>query len=92
VPGECEKRWESRTDSAPRLVAGQARRALGKALRNNVQFCRRVAFFAFLALFPRLIAALTLYGMVADPDHVAQQKSAEPVVLYPPGAGSSVNK
>jgi membrane protein len=32
-----------------------------------------VAFFAFLALFPAVIAALTLYGLVADPAQVAQQ-------------------
>jgi membrane protein len=32
-----------------------------------------VAFFAFLAIFPALIAAITLYGLVASPDTVAQQ-------------------
>jgi len=32
-----------------------------------------VAFFAFLAVFPALIAALTLYGLLADPAQVAQQ-------------------
>jgi membrane protein len=32
-----------------------------------------VAFFAFLAVFPALIAGLTLYGLVADPNQVAQQ-------------------
>jgi membrane protein len=32
-----------------------------------------VAFFAFLALFPAVIAALTLYGLIADPAQVAQQ-------------------
>jgi membrane protein len=32
-----------------------------------------VAFFAFLAVFPALIAGLTLFGLVADPAQVAQQ-------------------
>jgi membrane protein len=32
-----------------------------------------VAFFAFLALFPALIAAITLYGLVADPAQATQQ-------------------
>ncbi|PXY27734.1 YihY/virulence factor BrkB family protein [Prauserella muralis] len=32
-----------------------------------------VAFFGFLALFPALIAALTLYGLIADPQQVARQ-------------------
>lgn len=32
-----------------------------------------VAFFGFLALFPALIAALTVYGLVADPAQAAAQ-------------------
>jgi membrane protein len=32
-----------------------------------------MAFFAFLSVFPALIAALTLYGLVADPTQVTQQ-------------------
>jgi membrane protein len=32
-----------------------------------------VAFFAFLAIFPAIIAAFTLYGLVADPQTVAAQ-------------------
>ncbi|MDP9437024.1 MAG: YihY/virulence factor BrkB family protein [Actinomycetota bacterium] len=32
-----------------------------------------VAFYIFLALFPALIAAVTLYGLVADPAQVEQQ-------------------
>lgn len=32
-----------------------------------------VAFFAFLAIFPAIIAALTLYGLIADPQTVAAQ-------------------
>jgi membrane protein len=32
-----------------------------------------VAFFAFLAIFPAIIAAITLYGLIADPADVARQ-------------------
>jgi membrane protein len=32
-----------------------------------------VAFYAFIALFPALIAAVTVYGLVADPAEVEQQ-------------------
>ena len=32
-----------------------------------------VAFYAFLALFPALIAAVTVYGLVADPAQVEEQ-------------------
>ncbi len=48
-----------------------------------------VAFFGFLALFPAMIAALTLYGLVADPDQIARQterfasalpESAQPLI------------
>ena len=32
-----------------------------------------VAFFGFLAIFPALIAAISLYGLVASPEQVAEQ-------------------
>ena len=35
-----------------------------------------VAFYIFLALFPALIAAVTVYGLVADPQDVEQQVAA----------------
>jgi membrane protein len=34
-----------------------------------------VAFYAFIALFPALIAAVTVYGLVADPQQVEEQVS-----------------
>ncbi len=50
------------------------KRAFQESSADNVpMLAGGVAFFAFLALFPALIAALTLYGMVADPAQVAQQ-------------------
>ena len=32
-----------------------------------------VAYFAFLAIFPALIAGISLFGLVADPETIAQQ-------------------
>jgi membrane protein len=50
------------------------KRAFAESKTDNVPvLAGGVAFFAFLALFPALIAALTLYGLVADPAQVAQQ-------------------
>ncbi len=41
---------------------------------DNVQLLAAgVAFYAFIALFPALIAAVTLYGLVADPAQVEEQ-------------------
>lgn len=50
------------------------KRALRDSKANNLPILAGgVAFFVFLALFPALIAALTLYGLVADPVLIAQQ-------------------
>ncbi|MFR9800985.1 YihY/virulence factor BrkB family protein [Pseudonocardia sp. RS010] len=50
------------------------KRAWAESKDDNVPILAGgVAFFAFLALFPALIAAVTLYGLVADPAQVAAQ-------------------
>jgi membrane protein len=50
------------------------RRALKESSADHVpMLAGGVAFFAFLALFPALIAAITLYGLIADPGEVAGQ-------------------
>src|SRR5918999_4185950 len=50
------------------------RRAFAECKADHVpMLAGGVAFFAFLAVFPALIAALTLYGLVADPGEVARQ-------------------
>ncbi|GAA4559029.1 YihY/virulence factor BrkB family protein [Pseudonocardia xishanensis] len=50
------------------------KRAWAEARDDNVPILAGgVAFAAFLALFPAMIAALTLYGLVADPAQVAAQ-------------------
>ncbi|WP_214369340.1 YihY/virulence factor BrkB family protein [Pseudonocardia sp. H11422] len=59
-----------------------ARRAAKESSADNVpMLAGGVAFFAFLALFPTLIAGLTLYGLVADPADVARQLQAIAGVL-----------
>ncbi|MCA1674425.1 MAG: YihY/virulence factor BrkB family protein [Actinobacteria bacterium] len=50
------------------------KRAFKESSTDNVpMLAGGVAFFAFLAVFPALIAALTLYGLVADPAQIEQQ-------------------
>ena len=53
------------------------RRAFAESTADNVGILAGgVAFFAFLAIPPALIAGLTLYGIVADPQTVARQVQA----------------
>jgi membrane protein len=50
------------------------RRALKESSADHVpMLAGGVAFFGFLAVFPALIAAITLYGLIADPGEVAGQ-------------------
>ncbi|MFN2496748.1 MAG: YihY/virulence factor BrkB family protein [Pseudonocardiaceae bacterium] len=65
---------ETPTQIPPRGWWQVLKRAVQKSSADNVpMLAAGVAFFAFLAIFPALIAALTLYGLVADPAQVAQQ-------------------
>jgi membrane protein len=49
------------------------RRALAESSKDNVSMLAGgVAFFGFLAIFPALIALVSLYGLVADPAQAAQ--------------------
>lgn len=58
----------------PRGWLQVVKRAWAEGKDDNVPILAGgVAFFAFLALFPAMIAALTLYGLVADPAQVAAQ-------------------
>lgn len=50
------------------------KRSFAEARADNVPvLAGGVAFFAFLSLFPALIASLNIYGLVADPAQVARQ-------------------
>jgi membrane protein len=49
------------------------RRAFAEGSKDNVSMLAGgVAFFGFLAIFPALIALVSLYGLVADPEQAAQ--------------------
>jgi membrane protein len=65
---------QSPTQIPPRGWGDVVKRAFKESGADNVSvLAGGVAFFAFLALFPALIAALTLYGLIADPALVTQQ-------------------
>jgi membrane protein len=82
---------EKPTQIPPRGWWQVVRRAFKESSADNVPILAAgVAFFAFLAIFPALIAALTLYGLVADPETVAAQvrdlsaalpEQAQPILL-----------
>lgn len=50
------------------------KRALAESKNDQVPLLAAgVAFFSFLSLFPAMIAAVTVYGLIADPKTVADQ-------------------
>ena len=52
------------------------RRSWRESMEDNIPLLAAgVAFFAFLALFPGLIAGMAVYGLVADPAQVQEQVS-----------------
>jgi membrane protein len=66
-----------------------AKRGWRESKADNVSvLAGGVAFFGFLALFPALIAALTLYGLIADPARASAQ--IQGLVSGLPSAAQSV--
>ncbi|MBV9160746.1 MAG: YihY/virulence factor BrkB family protein [Pseudonocardiales bacterium] len=68
----------SQADSPTQIPLRGWRQVLGRAIRasqkDNISLLAAgVAFFGFLALFPALIALVTLVGLVADPAQITQQ-------------------
>ena len=71
LPGE---QAELPTQIPPRGWWQVTRRAFAESQADHVpMLAGGVAFFAFLAIFPALIAGISLYGLVADPGQVARQ-------------------
>jgi membrane protein len=71
LPGE---EADKPTEIPPRGWWQVVRRAMKESGADNVPILAGgVAYFGFLAIFPTIIAALTLYGLVADPQTVAAQ-------------------
>ena len=65
---------EKPTEIPPRGWWQVVRRAFKESSADNVPILAAgVAFFGFLAIFPAIIAAITLYGIFADPQTVAAQ-------------------
>jgi membrane protein len=64
--------WNEIVDDVMRLVGGV--RAEIKA-KNLSLVAAGVAFYGLLAIFPALIAVVTLYGLVADPETISAQIS-----------------
>ncbi len=68
----------TQADSPTQIPAGGWRQVLKRAMgaskeHNTSLLAAGVAFFGFLALFPALIALVTLVGVVADPGRITQQ-------------------
>jgi membrane protein len=88
VPG---RRAQTPTQIPARGWLQVVRRAFAEAKADNVSvLAGGVAFFAFLALFPAIIATLNIYGLVADPAEVSRQvgalagqlpQSAQPLIM-----------
>jgi len=65
---------ETPTQIPPRGWWQVVRRAFKESTDDHVpMLAGGVAYFVFLAIFPALIAAITLYGLVAEPAEVADQ-------------------
>ncbi|MBB3675714.1 YihY/virulence factor BrkB family protein [Modestobacter versicolor] len=77
VPSEAELPGvdaEKPTDIPARGWKQIVKRAWAENSADNMPIIGAgVAFFAFLALFPALIATISLYGLVASPETVARQ-------------------
>ena len=85
-PTPAEPRPHTRLSSIPgvdaddptQIPAAGWRQILRRAARETTQddiplISAGVAFWAFVGLFPALIAAVTLYGLIADPAEVQEQ-------------------
>lgn len=76
----------SQADSPAQIPARGWRQVLGRAIRASQEgnvplLAAGVAFFGFLALFPALIALVTLVGLVADAGQITQQVQSFTVAL-----------
>ena len=75
------------TDIPARGWLGVAKRTQKEIKTDNVTLIAAgVAFYSMLAIFPALIAVVTVYGLVAEPADV-QEQVASFAESMPPGAG-----
>ena len=77
-----EREYPGATASAPQQIPKKGwlqvtKRAWAESKVDQVPLLAAgVAFYSFLSLFPAMIAAVTIYGLVADPATVARQTKA----------------
>jgi membrane protein len=80
-------RWPSRIPAAG--WQDVARRVLVQVRDDQLPFdCRRGCLLRMLAIFPAIIALVSVYALVADPDQVSAQLA--PVVSTLPGAAGDL--
>ena len=76
------------TDIPARGWLGVAKRTQKEIKTDNVTLIAAgVAFYSMLAIFPALIAVVTVYGLVAEPADVQEQVDSFAEIM-PPGAGA----
>jgi membrane protein len=81
VPGGAAKQP---TEIPPRGWLQVAKRGWKEAKADNVPLLAAgVAFYAFLAIFPALIALVSIYGLFADPATIADQMKSVTEALPP---------
>ena len=87
VPGgEADKP----TEIPPKGWFQVVRRGFGEAKVDQVPLLAAgVAFYAFLAIFPALIAVVLIYGLVVEPRQIAEQIGSSPPACPRRPAGSS---
>ena len=79
---QLEREYPGATANEPRQIPKKGwlqvtKRAWAEAKADQVPLLAAgVAFYSFLSLFPAMIAAVTIYGLVADPATVARQAKA----------------
>jgi membrane protein len=78
----------SQADSPTQIPVRGWRQVLSRAWHSSQEdnvslLAAGVAFFGFLALFPALIALVTLVGLIADPGQITQQVQSFTVGLPP---------
>lgn len=81
-PSTLEREYPGATADEPKQIPAKGwlqvtKRAWAEAKVDQVPLLAAgVAFYSFLSLFPAMIAAVTVYGLVADPATVARQTQA----------------
>ncbi len=78
-PGRRRRRWPRPAGRAPEQIPPKGWKEIALRLKTEIKqdqvplLSAGVAFYALLALFPAIIAAVSIYGLVADPDTVRGQ-------------------